>query len=288
MATEAFTNLSAEKRQRILDKGVEIFTKYSYGEASTNQITKELGISKGSLFYYFGSKKDFYLYLLETSIQLLLPQDQSIAATDFYGIVFEALHRKLRLYEGGRKEHILFVSRGAKETHEEVKAEKDALIGRYFVQAQQGSQAVLKRAIDTLDIENPEKTERLLTGMSLYVDAIINRYLAFYRDDPGALFQNEALVRSEISSRSNSASAAKMPNTSLPAGVVVSMEAPCPVSTLKPMPRCVRSCTVLMRWRRFRPSRSSFQTTRVSPSRSALSIAVRPGRSSSRPDAWSS
>jgi len=34
--------------------------------------------------------------------------------------------------------------------------------------------------------------------MSLYVDAIINRYLAFYRDDPGALFQNEALVRSEI------------------------------------------------------------------------------------------
>lgn len=198
VATEAFTNLSAEKRQRILDKGVEIFTKYSYGEASTNQITKELGISKGSLFYYFGSKKDFYLYLLETSIQLLLPQDQSIAATDFYGIVFEALHRKLRLYEGGRKEHILFVSRGAKETHEEVKAEKDALIGRYFVQAQQGSQAVLKRDIDTLDIENPEKTERLLTGMSLYVDAIINRYLAFYRDDPGALFQNEALVRSEI------------------------------------------------------------------------------------------
>jgi hypothetical protein len=34
------------------------------------------------------------------------------------------------------------------------------------------------------------------------------------------------LVRSEISSRSNSESAAKMPKTNLPAGVVVSMEAP--------------------------------------------------------------
>ena len=35
-----------------------------------------------------------------------------------------------------------------------------------------------------------------------------------------------ARVRSEIRSRSNSASEAKMPNTSLPAGVVVSMAAP--------------------------------------------------------------
>jgi hypothetical protein len=35
-----------------------------------------------------------------------------------------------------------------------------------------------------------------------------------------------ALVRSEMSSRSNSASAAKMPKTSLPAGFVVSIEAP--------------------------------------------------------------
>jgi hypothetical protein len=38
-----------------------------------------------------------------------------------------------------------------------------------------------------------------------------------------------------------SASAAKMPNTNLPAGVVVSMDAPWPVSTLKPMLRVLRS-----------------------------------------------
>ena len=42
-----------------------------------------------------------------------------------------------------------------------------------------------------------------------------------------------ARVRSRISSRSNSASAAKMPNTRRPAAVVVSIYAPCPVSTRK-------------------------------------------------------
>ncbi len=41
-----------------------------------------------------------------------------------------------------------------------------------------------------------------------------------------------ALVRSMISSRSNSANAAKIPNTSRPLAVVVSMLAPCPVSTV--------------------------------------------------------
>jgi hypothetical protein len=39
----------------------------------------------------------------------------------------------------------------------------------------------------------------------------------------------------------------KLPKTSLPSGNVVSMLAPCPVSTLKPMPRAVKSCTALTR-----------------------------------------
>jgi hypothetical protein len=48
-----------------------------------------------------------------------------------------------------------------------------------------------------------------------------------------------SLVRSETSSRSNSAKDAKMPNTKLPSGVEVLIDAPCPVSTWKPMPLVV-------------------------------------------------
>ena len=60
---------------------------------------------------------------------------------------------------------------------------------------------------------------------------------------------------------------------------------PCPVSTFRPTPRAVRSCTVLIKWRKSRPSLSSFQTASVSPSRSALRQATKPGRSSRLPDA---
>ena len=45
-----------------------------------------------------------------------------------------------------------------------------------------------------------------------------------------------ATVRSRISSRSNSASAAKMPNTRRPAAVVVSICAPSPARTRRPTP----------------------------------------------------
>ena len=90
-----------------------------------------------------------------------------------------------------------------------------------------------------------------------------------------------AMVRSLITSRSNSASAANIVNMSLPWLVVVSIGAPC--STLKPTHRSLRSSTVSIRCLRLRPSRSSFQITRMSSLRSALRHAAKPGRSSFEP-----
>jgi hypothetical protein len=53
-------------------------------------------------------------------------------------------------------------------------------------------------------------------------------------DPHSPLRQRVRADASPIKSRLNSASEAKMPNTSLPADVVVSMDAPWPVSTLTP------------------------------------------------------
>lgn len=62
---------------------------------------------------------------------------------------------------------------------------------------------------------------------------------------------------------------ARILKISFPEAIVVSMAAPWPVRTFSPM-RSVRSWTMLTKWRRSRPSRSSFQTIRVSPWRRAL------------------
>lgn len=64
---ESFENLEETKRLSIINAGFRIFAEFGYSKASVEDITKAAGISKGSLFYYFESKKNFFLYLYEYS-----------------------------------------------------------------------------------------------------------------------------------------------------------------------------------------------------------------------------
>nr|WP_312579802.1 TetR/AcrR family transcriptional regulator [Sedimentibacter sp.] len=60
-----FESLAKEKRERIINASLNEFAKNGFEKASTNEIVKFAEISKGSLFNYFNSKKDLYLYLIE-------------------------------------------------------------------------------------------------------------------------------------------------------------------------------------------------------------------------------
>lgn len=60
-----FYNLKTDKQKRIINAAIKEFVENGYEKASTNEIIKEAGISKGSLFNYFNSKKELYLFLFE-------------------------------------------------------------------------------------------------------------------------------------------------------------------------------------------------------------------------------
>lgn len=64
---DSFENLDEKKRQAIINAGFKVFGESGYRKASMEEIAGEAGISKGSLFYYFKSKKNFYMYLYEYS-----------------------------------------------------------------------------------------------------------------------------------------------------------------------------------------------------------------------------
>ena len=63
-----FEKIPQEEQQRILLICLEEFTSRGYDLASTNSIVKKAGIPKGTLFYYFGSKKALYLYLIDHAV----------------------------------------------------------------------------------------------------------------------------------------------------------------------------------------------------------------------------
>ncbi len=60
-----FEALECEKRRHIINAAMTEFVRGGFEKASMNKVVEQAGISKGSLFYYFGSKKKLYLYLFE-------------------------------------------------------------------------------------------------------------------------------------------------------------------------------------------------------------------------------
>ena len=55
-----------EKKKIILNKSKELFIKRGYNETKVEDITRELGISKGNFYTYFNSKEEVLCEILET------------------------------------------------------------------------------------------------------------------------------------------------------------------------------------------------------------------------------
>src|SRR5690625_7954714 len=66
-----FINLKSDKQKEIINAAIKEFVQSGFDKASTNEIVTRANISKGSLFNYFNSKKDLYIYLIEYSVQII-------------------------------------------------------------------------------------------------------------------------------------------------------------------------------------------------------------------------
>ncbi|MBO8128388.1 MAG: TetR/AcrR family transcriptional regulator [Peptococcaceae bacterium] len=63
MPKQTFFNLPKQKRDLITRLALEEFASHDYHSASLSKIVERAGIAKGSMYQYFGGKKDLYLYL---------------------------------------------------------------------------------------------------------------------------------------------------------------------------------------------------------------------------------
>jgi TetR/AcrR family transcriptional regulator len=65
---ENFQRIPQAEQQLILNACIEEFAQKGYEQASTNAIVQRAGIPKGTLFFFFGSKKDLYLYIIDQAV----------------------------------------------------------------------------------------------------------------------------------------------------------------------------------------------------------------------------
>ncbi|MDR0271912.1 MAG: TetR/AcrR family transcriptional regulator [Clostridiales bacterium] len=70
---QKFLHLETEKRERILNAAMREFL-HGFKKASTDNIVREAGISKGLLFHYFGTKENLFDFLIDYAIDIIQTQ----------------------------------------------------------------------------------------------------------------------------------------------------------------------------------------------------------------------
>lgn len=66
-----FLNISAEKREKILAIATREFSEHGFENTNINIIAKKAGVSVGSLYKYFDTKRDLFLTVVQSGIREL-------------------------------------------------------------------------------------------------------------------------------------------------------------------------------------------------------------------------
>lgn len=141
---DKFFDLKKEKQDRMINAALKIFALNGYQKASTDDIVKEAGISKGLLFHYFGSKAGLYIFVYEYSARYMsmeLQRAVSLRERDLFTLLSQVEDAKnvlLRNYPYMQKFLL---------THEQIQDEEiRKQIGEYTALVPKAMEEVMGRA----------------------------------------------------------------------------------------------------------------------------------------------
>lgn len=69
---EKFFDLKKEKQDRMINAALKVFAENGFRRASTDEMVKEAGISKGLLFHYFTSKTGLFEFVYDYSVKYII------------------------------------------------------------------------------------------------------------------------------------------------------------------------------------------------------------------------
>lgn len=95
-----FFDLAKEKQDRMINAALKVFAENGYKGASTDDIVKEAGISKGLLFHYFTNKIGLYTFVYDYSVRYMkLEMTTAVNGkeTDFFEIYKQIESAKLQI-----------------------------------------------------------------------------------------------------------------------------------------------------------------------------------------------
>ena len=91
----------ATTKADLVEAGIDLILEHGYNHCGLDQILKVAGSHKGSFYYFFKSKEDFGLHVVDTHAERRLAQlDRDLGDRDF-----RPLDRLRRFFEGSARRH---------------------------------------------------------------------------------------------------------------------------------------------------------------------------------------
>lgn len=94
-------NIPKDKEELIYEVSLKEFAEKGYELASTNNIVKECGFSKGTLFNYVKNKRNLYLFVVEKTLNdigITIEEELNIKSTDIFEKIKEIQKIKLNIF----------------------------------------------------------------------------------------------------------------------------------------------------------------------------------------------
>lgn len=97
---EKFFDLAREKQDRMINGAIEVFAKNGYKHASTDDMVKTVGVSKGLWFHYFGSKEGIYVFVYDYCVKYMLLELTTIVdenETNYFELMRQIAKTKVKV-----------------------------------------------------------------------------------------------------------------------------------------------------------------------------------------------
>lgn len=188
---EKFFDLSREKQDRMINGAVEVFAKNGFKHASTDDMVKAVGVSKGLWFHYFGSKLGLYNFVYGYSVKYVILELSSILDAeerDYFEVVKQMEFTNMRI----KKKYpymLMFLAQAKKEKDAEVRAQI-AEDQTFFEEKWNG---FLKNA-DIQSIEEKTQREKVKKLVQYTIQGILGEQ-AYDESDPETVYKE---IRNQI------------------------------------------------------------------------------------------
>ncbi|HOO79911.1 MAG TPA: TetR/AcrR family transcriptional regulator [Lachnospiraceae bacterium] len=99
---EKFYDLKKEKQDKMINGAMQIFARYGYRHASTDEMVKVSGVSKGLWFHYFENKKGLYTFVTGYALKYAILELSMVVdakETDYFKLMIQMERGKMNMME---------------------------------------------------------------------------------------------------------------------------------------------------------------------------------------------